>query len=95
MSKLLLTISDVKRIIFLIHKKTALLLKIKEYDSNHPKQIEFNVLLNWTESELKRFHNDDIENIERILMQGYNENEITSMFRYHFSKVKRKLLRRN
>lgn len=95
MSKLLLTISDVKRIIFLIHKKTALLLKIKEYDSNHPKQIEFNVLLNWTESELKRFHNDDIENIERILMQGYNEKEITSMFRYHFIKVKRKLLRIN
>lgn len=95
MSKLILTISDVKRIIFLIHKKTALLLKIKEYDSNHPKQIEFNVLLNWAESELKRFHNDDIENIERILMEGYTENEITNMFKYHFSKAKRKFFKRN
>lgn len=95
MSKLLLTISDVKRIIFLIHKKTALLLKIKEYDSNHPKQIEFNLILNWTESELKRFHTDDIENIERIMMQGYNENEITNMFRYHLNKVKRKFFKRN
>lgn len=95
MSKLLLTISDVKRIIFLIHKKTALLLKIKEYDNNHPKQIEFNLILNWTESELKRFHNDDIENIERILMEGYTENEVTNMFKYHFNKAKRKFFKRN
>lgn len=95
MPKLLLTISDVKRIIFLIHKKTALLLKIKEYDSNHPKQIEFNLILNWTESELKRFHNDDIENIERILMEGYTENEVTNMFKYHFNKAKRKFFKIN
>lgn len=95
MSKLLLTISDVKRIIFLIHKKTALLLKIKEYDSNHPKQIEFNLILNWTESELKRFHNDDIENIERILMEGYTENEVKNMFKYHFNKAKRKFFKIN
>lgn len=93
MSKLILTISDVKKIIFLIHKKTALLLKIKEHDSNHPKQIELDLLLRWTESELKRYHDDDIENIERILMEGYTENEVTNMFKYHFSKAKRKFLK--
>lgn len=95
MSKLPLTISDVKNIISLIHRKTALLLKIQEHDSNHPKQIEFNLLLRWVESNLKRYHDDDIENIERILMQGYTENEITNMFNYHFSKAKRKFFKRN
>lgn len=95
MSKQQLTISDVKKIISLIHRKTALLLKIKEHDSDHPKQIEFDLLLRWVESSLKRYHDDDIENIERILMQGYTENEITSMFKNHFSKAKRKTLRRS
>ncbi|QIL78560.1 hypothetical protein G7047_00465 [Diaphorobacter sp. HDW4A] len=95
MSKLILTMSDVKKIIFLIHKKTTLLLQIKELDYNHPKQIQLNLMMNWTESELKRFHNDDIENIERIMMEGYKENEITNMFRYHLNKAKRKFVKKN
>lgn len=94
MSKLLLTISDVKRIIFLIHKKTALLLQIKALDFNDNRLIGLNLMMDWTESELKRFHNDDIENIERILMEGYNEEEITNMFRYHLNKAKRKFFRK-
>lgn len=94
MSKLLLTISDVRRIIFLIHKKTAILLKKNSLNHDDPRQIAINLQLNWTESELKRYHNDDVDNIERILMQGYNENEITNMFRYHLNKAKRKFLKR-
>lgn len=95
MAKLLLTISDVRRIIFLIHKKSAILLKKNSLNHDDPKQIEVNLQLGWTESELKRYHNDDIDNIERILMQGYNENEITNMFRYHLNKAKRKFFRNN
>lgn len=96
MSKLLITISDVKKIIFLIHKKTALKLQIKALDplNDKGKLIGLYLFLDWTESELKRFHTDDITNIDSILMEGYTENEITSMYRYHFTKAKIKFLKR-
>lgn len=96
MSKLLITISDVKKIIFLIHKKTALKLQIKALDpfKDHGKLIGLYLFLNWTDSELKKHNTDDIENIEQILMEGYTENEITSMYKYHFKKAKRKFLTR-
>lgn len=96
MSKLLITIADVKKIIFLIHKKTALKLQIKALDpfEDNDKLFKLYFMLNWTDSELKKHHTDDIENIEQIMMEGYTENEITSMYRYHFKKAKRKLLTR-
>ena len=96
MSKLLITIADIKKIIFLIHKKTALKLQIKALDQlkDKGKLIGLYLFLDWTDSELKKHHTDDIENIEKILMEGYTENEITSMYRYHFIKAKRKFLTR-
>jgi len=94
MSKLFITAFDVKNIIFLIHKKTALMLKLKGIrPSNYSKIIAIQQSLNWTEAELKKYHDDDIENIERILMEGYTETEITKMFKYHLNKAKRKIFK--
>ena len=94
MVKLIITISDVKRIIFLIHRITALKLQIKALDINNKehlsKLLKLEIYLNFSESELKKYHNDDIENIEKTLMEGYTENEITSMYKYYFNKSKRK-----
>lgn len=95
MAKLLITISDVKRIIFLIHRITALKLQIKVLDINNKEHLQkllrLEINLNFSESELKKFHDDDIEHIEKTLMEGYTENEITSMYTYYFNKAKRKL----
>lgn len=95
MAKLFVTISDVKRIIFLIHRQTVLKLRIKSYDFTNqehiPKLMELESLLNSIDSELKRFHDDDISNIERIMMEGYTDSEISGMYRSHMSRQKRKL----
>lgn len=99
MAKLFITISDVKRIIFLIHKRTILKLQLKAYDytkeEHKSKIIILEVLLNFIEAELKRFHDDDIQHIDKSLMEGYTEKEISSMYRYYISKQKRKLNRWN
>lgn len=99
MAKLLITISDVKRIIFLLHRITALKIQIKALDINNNehfgKLLKLEITLNFTESELKKFHDDDIEHIEKTLKEGYTENEISSMYKYYFNKTKRKLKRLN
>lgn len=99
MVKLIITMSDVKRIIFLIHRITALKLQIKALDINNkehlPKLLKLEIYLNFSESELKNFHDDDIEHIEKTMMEGYTENEITSMYKYYFNKSKRKLKKLN
>lgn len=99
MAKLFITISDVKRTIFLIHRRTVLKLQLKAYDytkeEHKNKIIIIEVLLNFVEAELKRFHDDDLEHIERSMMEGYTEKEISSMYRYYMNKQKRKLNRWN
>lgn len=95
MVKLSLTISDVKRIIFLIHRKTILKIQIKACNPARLEHLlkikELETQLNFVEAELKKFHDDDIHYIDRNLMEGYTEEEITGMHRSQMSKIKRKL----
>lgn len=94
MAKLFITVSDVRRIIFLLHRQTALKLQIKAYDPTNPehltKLIGLEALLSCVDAELKRFHDDDISNIERIMMEGYTESEISGIYRSHISRQRRK-----